>query len=83
MMKLKKKPFQMPQQVLRTVHEMTNGGFVLFAFDENGIPEPFASFDSVTHSLAMITYISNWVNAVTATNLEMTKNSMLMSQRKR
>lgn len=80
---VKQKKFQIPEQLLRSLDECSGGGYVLFAFNQDGIPEPFATFDSPTHSLAAIQYISNWVDAVKATNLEMTKNSMLIGQRKK
>ena len=72
----KKKQFEIPKPVLRQINECSNGGFVLFAFDKKGMPVVHNYFDEPTKALALQQYVSNWILAVEAVNLEVTVDLM-------
>ena len=63
-MSRKKKSFQIPEQILRSINECSSGGFLLFTFNDQGIPETIANFDSPAHSIAMASFVKNWSNAI-------------------
>lgn len=54
----------LPNHVHNLINEHTNGGFILFFYDENGIPKQTASFDSIAHGLGMQTHINIWSSSV-------------------
>jgi hypothetical protein len=61
----KKKPaFQFPDKLLDQINECSNGGFILFTFDDEGMPQPYAQFDNPIAVLALRQYIADWSAAV-------------------
>jgi hypothetical protein len=81
-MSKKKKSFQIPDSVLRTLDEMSSGGFLLFTFDENCLPSVNASFDSPAHSMALVSFVENWSLALKQNHILMTQQGMMSSPRK-
>lgn len=77
MMSKKKKPFEIPEQFLRQIDEMSLGGFVLFTFDESGLPAVSSCFDDPIHSIAMSSFIKHWANAVDNAHQMMTQHMVL------
>tara|TARA_Y100000593_G_scaffold31767_3_gene62489 strand:- start:20561 stop:20869 length:309 start_codon:yes stop_codon:yes gene_type:complete len=71
-----KKPFEIPKPVLRQINDCANGGFILFAFNENNMPSVSSHFKDPAKALALQQYINNWVLAVEAINLEVTVDIM-------
>lgn len=71
---MKKKEFQFPKQLLNQVEECSNGGFVLFTFNEAHQPQVFTRCDNVAMALALQTQISNWSAALQAYNIEAAVN---------
>jgi len=67
---VKKKDFKFPKQLLNQVEECSNGGFVLFTFNESGQPQVFTRCDNVAMALALQTQISNCSSALQAYNIE-------------
>lgn len=72
----KKKTFQMPEQILRQINEFSQGGFILFTFNDQGIPETTAMFDSPPHSIAMASFVKNWSNAIEEIHKNITIQNM-------
>jgi hypothetical protein len=66
----KKDNFVFPKQLLNQVEECSNGGFVLFTFNEAGQPQVFTRCDNVAMALALQNQISNWSSALQAYNIE-------------
>jgi hypothetical protein len=68
----KNKEFHFPESILGQIDECSQGGFLLFTFDKNGMPEVRSKFDNAQNAMAMHYYIINWLNAVEQINLENT-----------
>ena len=68
----KNKEFSFPESILNQIDECSQGGFLLFTFDKNGMPEVRSKFDNPQNAMAMHYYIINWLNAVEQINLENT-----------
>jgi|TARA_Y100000310_G_C20674669_1_gene812285 hypothetical protein len=72
-----KKKFKFPEQILKQINECSSGGYVLFAFDNEGNPLVFSSADSPKEAMAMQMQISNWSQAIQAVNLECSVEQIL------
>jgi hypothetical protein len=62
--------------LLREINNHSNGGFMLFVFDEDGMPIIHSHYDDATKALALQHFVSNWASAVEALNLESTLDLM-------
>jgi len=72
----KHKEFKFPESILSQIDECSQGGFLLFTFDKNGMPEVRSSFDNPQNAMAMHYYIINWLSAIEQINLENTINNI-------
>lgn len=72
----KNKHFQFPESILTQIDECSQGGFLLFTFDKNGMPEVRSKFDNPQNAMAMHYYVINWFNAIEQINLENTINNI-------
>jgi hypothetical protein len=79
---MSKKKFVFPKQLLRQINECSNGGFVLFRLNNEGIPEIFSNFDDYPSAMALNYYISNWAKAIEAYNIEKTIESISRNENK-
>ena len=70
------KGFEFPSSLLNQIEECSGGGFVLFTYDEEGLPQVHSAFDNMQNALGMQYYVSNWSKAIETMNLEATINSM-------
>lgn len=71
-----KKKFTFPKPLLRQINECSNGGFILFRFDESGMPRMHNNFDSAQSAMAMQYFINNWSKSVEAFNIEISISAM-------
>jgi hypothetical protein len=60
------KKFKFPDSVLDKVNECSNGGYILFTINQEGLPEVFSDFDDPTKAMALQYYIDQWSRALTA-----------------
>ena len=73
----KKKKFIFPDAVLDKINECSNGGYILFILNEEGLPEVFSEFDDATKAMALQYYIDQWSKAVTALNVDLTAQNLM------
>ena len=73
---MKNDKFEFPNSLLNQIEECSAGGFVLFTYDEEGLPQVHSAFDNMQNALGMQYYVSNWSKAIDTMNLEATINSM-------
>jgi hypothetical protein len=52
--------FEIPHNFFAKISEFTNGGFMLFTFDQSGSPRCYQQFDTDTHNLAMTNFVSKY-----------------------
>ena len=61
-------PKQQPQKItkplLRQINDKSGGGFLLFTFDEEGLPQMHSNYDSNAEALALQYYVQNWIKAI-------------------
>ena len=69
--------FKFPDSVLDRVNECSNGGYVLFTIDDQGLPEVFSEFDDPTKAMALQYYIDNWTKAIEALQVDVTAKSII------
>tara|TARA_Y100000310_G_scaffold281127_1_gene301410 strand:+ start:755 stop:1027 length:273 start_codon:yes stop_codon:yes gene_type:complete len=62
--------FVMPKHILNQVNECSNGGYVLFYFNAEGIPEVYTAFDTPMHAMAIQYYIEHWASAIETVSLD-------------
>lgn len=79
----KKKTFQFPDSFLRNLDEMTSGGYLLFTFNDQGLPEVAANFDSPAHSIALAAFVKNWSNAIEEIHKNITITNMCSASNKK
>lgn len=77
----KKKQFQIPDYFLRQIDEFSQGGFMLFTFNDQGIPEIVSNFDSPAHSIAMASFVKNWSNAIEEIHKNITISNMCQANK--
>ena len=73
---MKNKKFVFPKQVLSNINECSNGGFILFTLNDEGLPEVHSDFDNPIHAMALQYYVNNWSKAVEMLNTEATTSSL-------
>ena len=71
------KKFKFPDEVLTKINECSNGGYVLFSINTEGLPEVFSEFDDPTKAMPLQYYIDNWTKAIESLNLEMTAKHII------
>ena len=62
--------------MLRQLNEFSDGGFVLFTFDDNGNPNVHSKFDTNKDAMALQMFISNYAEAIEEISVRSTLNSM-------
>ena len=70
----KKKPFKIPDSLLKQIDECSFGGYVLFNFSNKGEPQVFTKFDNQINAMALLYYINTWSQSIDQLNLEATTN---------
>ncbi len=50
------KNFHVPEKILESLDECTQGGFILITADENGEPKIYNNFDGAVQALGFITF---------------------------
>tara|TARA_R100000152_G_C6776423_1_gene205534 strand:- start:2182 stop:2475 length:294 start_codon:yes stop_codon:yes gene_type:complete len=71
-----KRGFEIPQSMLRQLNEFSDGGFVLFTFDDNGNPNVHSKFDTNKDAMALQMFISNYAEAIEEISVRSTLNSI-------
>jgi len=71
------KNFKFPPQILENINECSNGGYVLFNFDDQGRPKVFSNADTPMCAMALQMYISNWSKTLETYNLEASVEEMI------
>ena len=74
------KKFVFPQKLLSQINECSNGGYILFNLDTDGLPQVHSDFDNATYAMALQYYIENWSKAVEGLNIELTARSFELSE---
>ena len=67
----------MTKPLLRDLNEHSGGGFVLFYFNEEGLPEVSNNFETNAEALALQYYIQNWSKALETINIEAMANGIM------
>lgn len=62
---------------LRNLNDSCEGGFILFSFDEDGIPKMDSNFGSNAEAMALQLYVQNWCKAVEAASIEQMAQSII------
>jgi hypothetical protein len=62
--------FVIPKTTINQLNEFSNGGFILFYFNEEGYPEVYAKYDNPMHAMALQYYVEHWASAIEAANLD-------------
>ena len=73
---MKNNKFVFPKQILDQINECSNGGFILFTLNDEGLPEVHSDFDNPIHAMALQYYVNNWSKAVEMLNAEATTSSL-------
>ena len=63
-------PKTITKPLLRQLNDHSGGGFLLFNFDENGMPEMHSNFDTHAEAMALQYYCQNWLKAVELVTVE-------------
>lgn len=81
----KRKPdgFIFPEKLLEQVNECSNGGFVLFNFDDQGIPQVYSFIDNPIYALALQNHIQTWGKSLEAFTIEVSVQQLLKQNRKK
>jgi hypothetical protein len=79
MMAKKKKPAVrgLSKPLLRQINDHSGGGFILFHFDEEGLPKVNSNFEDHPHALALQSYIKTWTEALHMITTEALSQSIL------
>jgi hypothetical protein len=67
---MSKDTFIIPKVTLNQLNEFSNGGYILFYFNEQGFPEVYTKFDNPMHAMALQYYVEHWVSAIETANLD-------------
>ena len=70
----------MTKPLLRQLNDHANGGFVLFYFDEDGLPHVTNNFETSAEALALQYYIQNWSKALETINIEAMATGIIESE---
>lgn len=81
----KKKPdvFQFPPKLLEQINECSNGGFALFNFDDQGLPQIYSMIDNPICALALQSHVQNWGKAMETFNVETSVDHLFKQTRKK
>jgi len=71
MSKKRKKEFEFPDLLLKQISECTRNGFLMFYFNQDGLPQVAAQYDTVDAGLAMNQHATNWCAALNMVNTQM------------
>lgn len=74
------KTFEIPLNTLHQLNEFSAGGFLLFAFDNNGNPQLYCSFDNPLNFFALHKHAENWVNASNAISMNDCVDNIIESE---
>ena len=75
-----KEEFQFPPELLEQINECSDGGFVLFSFDEANSPQVFARYDDCKSALALQSFIGLWLAMHNDSNYAAAVNSLINNQ---
>ena len=70
------KGFEVPHLTLRQLNEFSDGGFILFIFDENGNPNVHSKFDTNKDAMALQMFVSYWAQALDEISVKSTLSSL-------
>ena len=76
MAKKKQTEVGITKPLLRQINDQSNGGFILFSFTEDGIPEVNNNFENHKTAMALQHYVNNWSKAIEAITLESTAENL-------
>jgi len=62
--------FVIPKTTINQLNEFSNGGFILFYFNEDGYPEVYSKYDNPLHAMALQYYVEHWAAAIETANLD-------------
>tara|TARA_Y100000310_G_scaffold314293_1_gene363523 strand:- start:223 stop:486 length:264 start_codon:yes stop_codon:yes gene_type:complete len=62
--------FVIPKTTINQLNEFSNGGFILFYFNEDGYPEVYTKYDNPMHAMALQYYVEHWAAAIETANLD-------------
>ena len=62
--------FVIPEATINQLNEFSNGGFILFYFNEDGYPEVYSKYDNPLHAMALQYYVEHWAAAIETANLD-------------
>lgn len=74
MKKKRKMPF--PKHLLNQIDEWSNGGYILFNFDQEGVPEISADFADYKNALCLQAYVALWAKAMEENNVNLCMESL-------
>ena len=75
--------FQFPPSLLKQINECSNGGFILFLFDDAGVPKIHSAIDNPIIGLALHGHIQNWARSVEAINVESAMDNFYRGKKKK
>jgi hypothetical protein len=73
---MKKKPFKIPDALIRQIDECSNGGFILITLSENGQPEVRSRFDNALSAIGLVRYAAMWSSSIDEMNENMVSGSI-------
>lgn len=71
--------FQMPQAILNQLFEFSNGGYLLFSFDEYGTPQLYSYCDTPKDAIALQGHVKQWVTAMDTINNQVAIQQIIKS----
>lgn len=63
--------------LLRNINDHSGGGFILFNFNAEGLPEVHSNFEGHLSAMALQHYIQNWAKAIEAVTVETMSQNIL------
>lgn len=63
-----KKPFQLPESILKQLNEFSQGGYILFRVNDDGNPEVYVQFDNMINAVGLTRYAASWANSIDQLN---------------
>ncbi len=73
----KKPPFSIPQNILNSIGECSNHGYILFTFDDKNDFRIYCNFDNEISATAFYTQVGNYIDAVRGLQQQATIQSMI------
>lgn len=71
--------YRFPDQLLAQINEHSAGGFILFNFSPDGIPQIYCQADSNPHLYAIQHHVLTWADAIKEVNKQITVHNVLNS----